>query len=115
MGQPSPAVAENGLAARVARARRRTHGTVTAAAANAVAQDAPAYHWARCGSVCGMSTTKVEATRRAMRGSRRLTVTVARHEDGGGGPMRRWSEEQCAAPMCPTSLGRRGVRRRAAI
>jgi hypothetical protein len=92
MGQPSPAVVENGLAARVARARRRTHGTVTAAVANAVAQDAPAYHWARCGSVCGMSTTKVEATRRAMRGSRRLIVTVARHEDGGGGPMRRWSE-----------------------
>jgi hypothetical protein len=46
----------------------------------------------------------VKATRRATRGSGRLTVTVARHEDGGGGSARRQcSEERRAAPTCPTS------------
>jgi hypothetical protein len=34
----------------------------------------------------------VEATCRATRGSGWLTLMVARHEDGGGGPARRLSE-----------------------
>jgi hypothetical protein len=33
-------------------------------------------------------------------------VTVAQHEDGGGGPGWRRSEEQRAAPTCPASQGR---------
>jgi hypothetical protein len=72
--------------------RRRHRCAVTVAAAGAGARAAPAHRWARCGSVCGMSTTGVESTRRATRGSGRLTVTVARYEDGGGGPTRRRSE-----------------------
>jgi hypothetical protein len=60
--------------------------TVTAAMAGAGAWAAQAHRWVRCGLVCGMSTTGVETTHRATRGSGRLTVMVARHEDGGGGP-----------------------------
>jgi hypothetical protein len=82
---------------------------VTAAVAGAVARKAPAHRWARCGSVCGMSTTEVETTQWEMRGSGRLTVMVARHEDGGGGPARwRCSEEWRAASMCHVSRGRIG-------
>jgi hypothetical protein len=65
---------------------------VTAAAVGAVVRAAPAHHWVRCNSVCGMSTTRVEATHRPTRGSGRLTVTVSRHEDGGGG-LARWRSE----------------------
>jgi hypothetical protein len=71
----------------------RAHSrAVTAAAGGAVARAATAHCWARCGSVCRMSTTGVETTRRATRGSVRFTVTVARHEDGEGGPAR-WRSE----------------------
>jgi hypothetical protein len=58
--------------------------------------------------VCGMSTIGVETTQRATRGSGRLTVTVARHEDGGGGLTHRRSKERRAAPTCPASRGRIG-------
>jgi hypothetical protein len=63
VGQPGPAAAENGLAARVAMARWRAHDMITEAAVSTVARAMPAHHWARCGSVCGMSTIGVEATR----------------------------------------------------
>jgi hypothetical protein len=62
VGQPGPAVAENSMAAHVAMAHRHANGAVTAAATGAVAL---AHHWARCSSVCGISTTRVEATRQA--------------------------------------------------
>jgi hypothetical protein len=76
---------------------------------NAREQAAPAHHWARCGSVCEMSTTGVEATHRATRGSRWLTVTVARHEDGEGGLARRWSK--AVAVLRGTACGLDEIRR----
>jgi hypothetical protein len=63
MGRPGPAAPENDLVTHVAMAPRHAHGAVIAAAAGAVARAVPAHHLARCGSVCGMSTTRVEATR----------------------------------------------------
>jgi hypothetical protein len=66
---------------------------VTAAAAGAVARAALAHRWARCGLMCGMSTTGVESTHWATQGSERLTVTVVWHEDDEGGPAQRRSEE----------------------
>jgi hypothetical protein len=70
---------------------RRAHRCAVTAAGT-VARATPAHRLARCSSVCGMSTPGVKATRRATRGSGRLTMTVARHEDGGGGPVQRWAK-----------------------
>jgi hypothetical protein len=87
----------------------RTHGRAGASTGVRSPRPRPAHRWARCTSVCGMSTPGVKATRRATRGSGRLTVTVARHEDGGGGPARwRCSEEWRATSMCHVSRGRIG-------
>jgi hypothetical protein len=46
----------------------------------------------------------VEATRQATRGSKRLTVTVARHEDGGGDSAQQWSEAVLRGMACGSDM-----------